>query len=225
MDEKAKEYRYLRGRQQKLEAENTLLARDPNLKDLLQQNKDKLAELQTRCTDLEKKIQLRYKVNAAQESVSSKRELLVAAGIVLPEIGDMVVISTEEQLKDAKIQKDCMDERHKKRDTLVIKFASFVGMSLAATSALALFTLCPAALPTIGLAITVVVSCLYLFRHFQEAANRRKEIVDGVGNKLSAVKRSVGTLFSPSSVVVPADGARLVDNFAPDSAYSLMALP
>lgn len=214
LDEKAKEYRYLCDYKKKLQDENNLLQQDLKLKDLLIANQKKLVELEKNRIAIEAKIQLRYKVHADKESVSAKKASLEAAGLNFPREGVMDIISKEEQLRDAYIQEDCIRERHKKRDTLLIKSASFVGMSLAATSALALFSLCPLALPTLGIAITVVVSCLYLFRHYQEIANRKQEIIDGVSNNLGSLKRSVGAFFSHATAEVSrAEGLR--DNFVP----------
>jgi hypothetical protein len=57
-------------------------------------------------------------------------------------------------------------------------------MTLLAVGTFALYTICPPAVAITGLAITVVVAAIYLYRHQQEIAN-----------KLGTFKESVFSFF------------------------------
>jgi hypothetical protein len=168
LEETSREYDFISQRMATLQAENDTLSTVTwtTAQTLWETNNQKIQALETKQQTLLKTLKARYKIHQAALSENQKASLQPWLGNL--QLWEEEPITAEERHLDSQIQRDLNANFQKAKDTLMVRAASFIGMSLLAVGTLALFTQCPPAIPVIGLAITVVVASIYLYRHQQE---------------------------------------------------------
>lgn len=170
MDETIAEYAFIVEAIKNLQIENeqlqTMGDKDDSIQWAISVNTHKIAEFETRLKGLKEIIIIRAVANKLSLTEAHKRFLDTN------KMDYSIGLNTAIENYNTQLQETLNKDLEFSRNTLLIKFASFVAIALITTATFILLTTCPQAVFTVGLSISILVSASYLYRHKDIIENR-----------------------------------------------------